>query len=293
VLNNPDITPPQEIENNPSIIVEDNVVHGKNVIMNHDSVVNQDMIIHQDVIIHQESVNEKDTLENKDTIDNQNVVNNMEQSHSKSMVSLAFIGYGGFSNYPLVCEKIDAIRKDMIIEHIVSSEGDISHYLVERYANEHGLSFSALKIDFKKCTRDTFHLKDLDIINVCNQIIVFCNGPLNSILNNSIQNALEEKKRVTIVNEEDIIVGKILEEIGYVEDQENPLLEEVLFEYRGYSIGGKHVHGEYVMVHIMTDEKLYSKSVEMYGFNTKLTKKDVIALGRGDIDFCIQQSYYK
>jgi len=112
-------------------------------------------------------------------------------------IALAVVGGRDFSNYTLMCAKIDAIRARCTVATLVSGGARGADRLAERYARENELPILVLRPDWS-LGRGAGLLRNKEIVETADCVLAFWDGRSKGT-KNTIERAEKSRKRVTVV----------------------------------------------------------------------------------------------
>lgn len=113
-------------------------------------------------------------------------------------MSLAIVGSRDFEDFSLLCEKVNELRKEFKITHIISGGAKGADILAEKYAKEYNLSITILKPDWDKFGKKAGILRNKDIINLSDYIIAFWDGESPGT-KNAIETANKYNKPIKVI----------------------------------------------------------------------------------------------
>jgi hypothetical protein len=114
-------------------------------------------------------------------------------------MKLAIIGSRTFNDYKLLCEKLNNINSIKKITLIVSGGANGADKLGEKYAKENNILTKIFLPDWKNFGKKAGYLRNIDIINESDCVIVFWDG-VSKGTQHSINLAKKYQKKCLIVN---------------------------------------------------------------------------------------------
>ncbi len=87
-------------------------------------------------------------------------------------MKLAIVGGRDFTNYELLCEKIENLQ----IDEIVSGGAKGADTLAKRYAEEHNIPYIEFPADWKKHKKAAGPIRNSEIVNYCDKLIACWDG---------------------------------------------------------------------------------------------------------------------
>lgn len=124
---------------------------------------------------------------------------------------LAVVGSRSFTDYQLLKEEIDKIRKDHKIEGLVSGGAKGADSLAEEYARKNGLEITVFYPDWKKYGRRAGYIRNEKIVNACDRLIAFWDGQSRGT-NHSINMARDQGTEYDIIFYNSPFYKKVKEE---------------------------------------------------------------------------------
>lgn len=113
-------------------------------------------------------------------------------------IRLAVVGTRTFTDYPVLCKALDAVRTKHAVEKIVSGGARGADRLAERYAKENGIPMQIKVPDWKTHGKRAGLLRNTDIVNACDVLCAFWDGKSRGT-QDSIDKAKKAGKVVIVI----------------------------------------------------------------------------------------------